>query len=352
MTFTHPLAATLLASAALLAGCDGPPPAGDAPLRTNRILSEGGNIPGQVLYPRATDADDSGIWLVDKAGRVQRLDAETGEHTRYFTLAEIEQGKPTGLTMAPLPADPTRLGLWVAETHNFRVIVLDPAQMTSGEQPEPVASFGAFGTDPGQFTYVTDVAVLTDDQNRVERIYVSEYGGNDRITILDADYNVISTFGEFGVGGTEAESESNPLFNRPQSVEIDRDTRELIVTDSCNHRLGRFTLEGELIAWIGAPDADLFRYPYGLLILEGRKALVAEFGGNRLALVDLDAGAVIRRLGVPGRERGELASPWGLAAIEDEVFVLDSSNNRVQVIDAPALPQPRYAETERNEGRS
>jgi hypothetical protein len=94
------------------------------------------------------------------------------------------------------------------------------------------------------------------------------------------------------------------IFNRPQSIEIDRAARELVITDACNHRLGRFTLDGELIAWIGAPEDDTFRYPYGLLLLEGRQALVAEFGGNRLSLVDLDAGAVIRTLGCAGPRAG------------------------------------------------
>ncbi|MEM7623474.1 MAG: hypothetical protein AAF235_09760 [Planctomycetota bacterium] len=342
MTNIRTLSAILMAFT--LTGCERAPPPDGAPLDTNRILSEGGNNPGQVLYPRAIDADDSGIWLVDKAGRVQRFDGDSGEVTHSFTLADIEQGKPTGITIAPLPTDPSRLGLWIAETHNFRVIVLDLEQITSDTQPAPVASFGSFGQEAGQFIYVTDVAVLTNTDNTIHRIYVSEYGSNDRITIFDADYNVIKAFGTFGVGMPD--NASDIILNRPQSIEIDRQARELIITDSCNHRLGRFTLDGELIAWIGAPDDDTFRYPYGLLLLDNRQALVAEFGGNRLSLVDLDAGAVIRTLGVPGRERGQLASPWGLAAIGDEVFVLDSANNRIQVINSPAPPQPRYAAVE------
>lgn len=350
MTFNRSFAAAgagaIAALAIVLPACGPGDPAGDAPLLTRRVLSEGGKNPGQVLYPRAIDADHAGIWLIDKAGRVQRLDADSGEHTHMFTLAEIEQGKPTGITTAPLPTDPGRMGLWIADTHNFRVTVLDPKDITGNQQPQPVASFGSYGEAPGQFIYVTDVAVLTDEQNRVERIYVSEYGGNDRVTILDGDYNLISTFGTFGVGTPDNAFEV--IFNRPQSIEIDREARELIITDACNHRIGRFTLDGQLIAWIGAPEADLFRYPYGLLLLEGRQALVAEFGGNRLALVDLDAGTVIRTLGIPGREAGQLASPWGLAAIDAEVFVLDSSNNRVQVIRTPAPPQPRYAAPERS----
>ncbi|MEO1717952.1 MAG: hypothetical protein AAFR76_12660 [Planctomycetota bacterium] len=346
MTFVRTVCYLLIAVA--LAGCDRAPPPDGAPLQTKRILSEGGNHPGQVLYPRAIDADATGIWLIDKAGRVQRLDAETGEHTHYFTLAKIDQGRPCGITVAPLPNDPSRHGLWVAETHNFRVIVLDPQDITSDRQPEPVATFGSFGTEPGRYIYVTDVAVLTNDNNNsIERIYVAEYGSNDRVTILDADYNVITTFGTFGVGGTEADSESNPLMNRPQSLAIDREAQELVVADSCNHRLGRFTLDGDLIAWIGSPQADQFRYPQNLLLLEDRKALVAEFGGNRLSLVDLETGATIRTLGTPGRERGQLASPWALAAVDDEVFVLDSANNRIQVIDAPAPPQIRYVYPER-----
>ncbi|MEM8758306.1 MAG: hypothetical protein AAGF47_11055, partial [Planctomycetota bacterium] len=132
------------------------------------------------------------------------------------------------------------------------------------------------------------------------------------------------------------------VFNRPQSIAIDPAAGELIVADACNHRLGRFSLDGELIAWIGGPGVELFSYPYGIALLEDRRVVVTEFGGNRVSLVELDSGSIVRRFGAPGREAGELASPWGIAVRGEEAFVLDSGNNRIQVFDAPGRPIDPY----------
>ncbi|MHC4447076.1 MAG: hypothetical protein ACYSXF_04740 [Planctomycetota bacterium] len=44
-------------------------------------------------------------------------------------------------------------------------------------------------------------------------------------------------------------------------------------------------------------------------------------------------------MGIYGRvgpRPGELQYPWGVDGTEDRVFVLDSGNNRVQVIRSPA----------------
>ena len=64
--------------------------------------------------------------------------------------------------------------------------------------------------------------------------------------------------------------------------------------------------------------------------------LVAEYGGNRIRHVDLETGETLGVFGTPGRELGQLASPWGAVVLGDELFVLDSGNNRLQVMATPA----------------
>lgn len=324
-------------------GCGDP---SDAPDRLDHtaLFGEPGRSPGQFLYPRAMDADDHSLWIADKSARVQRLDPRTGAPIAGFSMPDTAQGMPTGLTLAPHPADPRRIALWIPDTHYHRVLVYDTAEIGpdsaqgTAPTPAPIARFGDYGTGPGQFIYLTDVAVLTGPDGALERVYVTEYGGNDRVSIFDPSFRFISSFGRFGVG----DDDQGVRFNRPQSIEIDPSRRELVIADACNHRIGRFTLDGRLIAWIGSPTDETFSYPYGLRLLEGGRALVAEFGGNRLALVDLGTGAVIKRLGIPGREPGELASPWAVAAHGRRAYALDSGNNRVQVFSLPAQALPRY----------
>ena len=319
----------------VVAACDERAEAGESGrLEVRRVLGEPGRAPGQLMYPRGIASADDQLWVVDKGARVQQLDPETGRGIRLFTTPKYDNGKPTGITMAPMPGEDARLGLYVADTHEHRVLVYDVA---SGSD-EPALEFGSMGIEDGQFTYPTDVAVLTDGAGRVERIYVSEYGGHDRISAFSPELEFLFSFGEFGVAHEGDSTEHRVVFDRPQSIAVDSDARELIVTDACNHRVGRFTLEGEHIAWIGGGTSDMLRYPYGLELIGRRQALIAEFGGNRVSRVDLDSGEVLGVIGEPGREMGQLAMPWGIAVLGDELFVLDSGNNRIQVVKLGGVP--------------
>jgi hypothetical protein len=223
----------------------------------------------------------------------------------------------------------------------------DPAAVTSRTvegPPEPVVSFGAYGFGDGQFVYPTDVALLLsgDPARPVTRIYVSEYGGNDRISIWEPDADdpllirYVRSFGEHGSG-------PGVIFHRPQSITVDAARQELIVADSGNHRIGRFTLEGERIAWIGGMETaggeEGFHYPYGVTLLDDGTFLICEYGGCRLRRVDLHAaepeGVWLGRYGVAGRLAGELFNPWGAAVIGKTGYVLDSGNSRVQAFRLP-----------------
>jgi DNA-binding beta-propeller fold protein YncE len=107
-----------------------------------------------------------------------------------------------------------------------------------------------------------------------------------------------------------------------------------VVTDACNHRIGRFTLDGVLIGWIGSPLAmgdgpGQFRFPYGLASLGDGTVMVSEYGGNRVQRIDLASGQGLGTWGHTGRGDGELAAPWAVAVVGREAFVVDSGNNRV-----------------------
>lgn len=338
-------AAVVLAGLALLVGgCDQSPDA-EQHLPTERVLCEAGAFPGQFSYPRAIDADGAHLWVVDKAARVQQIDPTTGRAGVWWRMPDFDLGKPTGLTVAPAArADGSLVeALYVADTHYHRVMVYAiPESMPDAPkeiEPEVLAEFGSFGEEPGQFIYPTDVAVLmSDDGACIERIYVSEYGGNDRISVFDAEHRFLFAIGHPGEGQDPAAAE----FARPQSIAIDTHRRELLVTDACNHRLGRFTLDGELLGWIGAPtpapDAAVrFDFPYGLVLLADSTVLVTEFGGSRVQQIDPARGVSLRAFGHAGRGEHEVATPWASAVIGRETYLLDSGNNRILVARLPGV---------------
>ncbi len=327
----HNLSRLCLACAliALISACDRSQSRPGEALIPVRELGGVGLEPGLFNYPRAMDGGLGSLWVIDKSARVQRLDPETGHCIAWFFMPEFDRGMPTGITIAPfLDGSPA---LYIADTHEHRVLVFAPPE--SADEPPPLlASFGDFGEGPGQFIFPTDVAVLEDDSGRPVRIFVSEYGGNDRISVFDArrtlrgEDGFLFSFGSQGAG-------DGPVFDRPQSLAIDPTRDELIVCDAINHRIGRFTLDGDLVRWLDGRRADGtggLDYPYGLLMLADGRVLISQFGASRIALMDLETGVIEREYGVPGRGPGELSTPWALCALDGLCFVLDSGNNRIQ----------------------
>jgi DNA-binding beta-propeller fold protein YncE len=350
--------AAVIAAPLLMGGCWHDRTAEVAePLEVRRVLGEVGTSPGQFAYPRAMDFDGEHLWVVDKTGRVQRIDPETGRCLGGWKMPETLLGKPTGLTVAPgLEGEEL---VYVADTHYHRVVAYRPPPVPPGVTPsrdliidgeaEVAFAFGEYGDGPGRFIYPTDVAVVTDrSTGRAARVYVSEYGGSDRISVYEPDgagsFKFVSSFGRFGSG-----SQAEPVeFNRPQSIAIDRASGRLVIADACNHRIGIFTAEGALVSWIGSPESagdgpGRFRYPYGVFLVGESSGtsmgsvLVAEFGNNRVQRVDLDAGRCLGLFGGAGRLEGQLATPWAVTAGAGEVFVLDSQNNRIVAARVPGV---------------
>ena len=322
------------AGAAALPGCGeshGAANAPPAPLQTTAVFGEVGLSPSQFTYPRAIDTDGTSLWVIDKAAHVQRLSPTTGKATAMWSMPDSVLGKPCGVTIGPDGL------VYIPDTHYHRVMVYKPPAGLD-DKAELVSQWGEFGEGPGQFIYPTDVAFLTGKNGSIERIYVTEYGGNDRISAFGPDHRFLFSFGKFGEGADPASVE----FTRPQSIQVDAQRRWLVATDACSHRVGVFTLDGALVRWIGSAGAagsgtDQFAYPYGLALRPDGTALVTEFGNHRIHHIDLETGATVGIYGRPGRGEGELTNPWALTVLGDTVYVLDSNNARVQGFRAPPL---------------
>lgn len=316
----------------MLAGCDDRSK-GAAPFPVVAVIGELGQSPGQFIYPRALDNDGTSIWVIDKAAHVQRLDPKTGDPLCGWSMPDSALGKPVGVTIAP--DEEGRSAVYIPDTHYHRLMVYRPPDSPGGA-PQLLHQVGEFGEGPGQFIYPTDVAVLTGPNGRPERIFVAEYGGHDRINVFDAAFKFLFAFGSPG----DSADPANIQFDRPQSIAIEPTMHELIVTDSSNHRVGRFTLDGRLVAWIGSPESagtglGQFRYPYGLFLPGDGTALVSEFGNNRVQQIDLKTGAGLGAWGRGGRGDGEVVTPWGVTVMGQTAYVLDSGNNRVLAYPAP-----------------
>lgn len=271
------------------------------------VWCETGTGKQQTVYPRGIcySKQDNTFFIVDRMARIQHLDSH-GRWLNEWRMAEHTRGKPIGLTVGPDG------NVYVADTHYGRVMVFTPGG-------ELVRSFGSEGRGPGQFIYPTDVGF-----DRAGRVYVSEYGDNDRIQVFDAGGGYVGAFGRFGDGEGE--------FSRPEGLVVDGDL--VYVTDSCNHRIVVFRTDGTYVRSMGKLGSGLgeFRFPYGIDQDSRGHLIVSEFGNNRVQAIEKGTGRGVRTWGVAGREEGQLAYPWGVAVDrEDRIVVVDSGNNRMQV---------------------
>ena len=291
----------------LLAGCD----LGKTP---DAIWGETGRGPGQLVYPRAIayDPADRSFFVVDRTARVQHFSGE-GKFLNGWSMPANQLGKPVGVSVGPDG------NVWVPDTHYHRVIVYTPAGVE-------VRRFGA-AYDPrkgeaasaGTFIYPTDVAFDAEG-----RVFVSEYGGHDRVQVFTQTGKFLYAFGRFGEGPGE--------FNRPQSMVIEGNT--VYLTDACNHRVVVYKTDGTFVRNFGRVGGGPgeFRFPYGMDRDAAGNLVICEYGNNRVQKVDPATGKSLGTWGEAGRSPGQLAYPWAVAVDgKGRVVAVDAGNNRLQV---------------------
>ncbi len=166
------------------------------------------------------------------------------------------------------------------------------------------------GIAAGQFIYPVGLAIAGDGT-----IFVSEYGGNDRIQVFAADGRLLRSWGRYG----EADGE----FKRPQGLALAGE--RLYVADAANHRIQVFMPDGTFVMSWG----DV-RYPYSVAVDADGNVLVAEYGRHQVSKFRPD-GTRLATAGGPGSGPARLDTPWAAVPAGERVFVVDSGNHRVQV---------------------
>ena len=227
--------------------------------------------------------------------------------------------------------------------------------------------WGANGTGAGRFAEPVGLGV--DDQGR---LYAVDHQ-NHRIQVFDASGAFERMWG-WGVDTGAAQLEvctpaSLPCLpglsgngagqlNRPVDLEVAA-SGHVYVSDTHNHRIQKFGLDGALVATWGAlgGGAGQLDQPHGLALDAAGNVYVAEHLAHRLQVFDsggaflrmwgwgVDTGAAQLEVctpaslpcqpGIQGAGGGQLAHPNGLAvAAGGEVFVAETTNPRIQVFDA------------------
>ncbi|RME06636.1 MAG: TIGR03663 family protein [Anaerolineae bacterium] len=205
------------------------------------------------------------------------------------------------------------------------------------------AIFGENGTQPGEFERPRDVAVAPDGS-----IYVADTG-NHRIQHIGIQGEVLHVWGTF------ADSSQGPAhpgtFYEPWGVAVGPDG-SVYVADTWNHRVQKFTAEGEFITQWGyfgqGETATAFWGPRDVVVDGSGRVYITDTGNKRVVVFDAD-GNFITSFGSAGLLAGQFDEPVGLAVdAQGRVYVADTWNQRVQVFEpdesglhyAPVLEWP------------
>lgn len=165
------------------------------------------------------------------------------------------------------------------------------------------------------FTFKKPYSVATDSAGRV---FVSDTGWGG-VLVFDRDNDAFGWRGDKGQGA----------LNKPSGIAIGANDH-LYVADILLQRVHEFGPAGEFIRTIGA---GVLVQPVGVAIDEKTNRLwVVDSRLHGLALFDLDTGAHVRTVGKRGSDDGNFNFPTNVA-IGAEVYVTDTMNFRVQVLD-------------------
>jgi predicted membrane-bound mannosyltransferase/DNA-binding beta-propeller fold protein YncE len=204
-------------------------------------------------------------------------------------------------------------------------IVADPYEQGQAALQADVI-LGTTGAEPGNFNMPRNLAFAPDGS-----LYVADTN-NHRIQHLAPDGSVLNVWGTYS--GGENTQPAGGTFYEPWGVAVGPDG-SVYVTDTWNHRIQRFTAQGEFIQMWGylgqAENPDAFWGPRGLVVDSQGRVYVADTGNKRIAIFDADGG-FIGQFGTTGMGPGQFNEPVGLAMDQEgRIYVTDTWNQRVQV---------------------
>jgi DNA-binding beta-propeller fold protein YncE len=165
-------------------------------------------------------------------------------------------------------------------------------------------------------------------------VYVAD-ANNHRIQHFSAQGEFLDEWGSFA-DASLGEAPGGTFFE-PWSVAVSPDGRFVYVADTWNHRIQKFTANGQFVEMWGVFGQDTGDFsmwgPRDLVVDEAGNILVVDTGNKRIKVFDAN-GNFVSQFGEFGLGDGQFDEPVGIGydPATDRVFVADTWNQRVQVL--------------------
>jgi uncharacterized protein (TIGR03663 family) len=169
-------------------------------------------------------------------------------------------------------------------------------------------------------------------------IYIAD-SRNHRVVHVDITGKVLNQWGTFADGS--AIPAGNGTFNEPWGIAVSGEGF-VYVTDTWNHRIEKFDLDGRFInAWgiFGQGETPNSLYgPRGLAVDSKGRVYLTDTGNKRVIIYDSN-GKYLTQFGSAGFEPGQFDEPVGIAVDKNgTVYVVDTWNQRIQTFTSVETP--------------
>ena len=328
---------------------------------------EGPATEAKLNWPTGVAVDDSGnVYIADRNNeRVRRVDADgiitTFAGTGEWGYDSDEDGGPATEALLNWPADvalDANGNIYIADEYNNRIRKVDSEGIITtvagmkrptlevGEEEEEEADENVGDHGPATSALLNrPTGVALDKEGN---LYIADRN-NHRVRKVNAEgiITTIAGMADEGFSGDEGPATSAQL-DSPSGVAVD-EGGYIFIADTGNNRIRQIDPDGLITTLAGGEDGDDGSDTGGQLAAPRDVALdsdgnlyVTDSGNHQIHAIS-DTGMATRVAGIEGLGDGgpateaRLLEPTGLALVDGTIYITDTGNNRIRVVDASGI---------------
>ncbi|RDW16744.1 6-bladed beta-propeller [Oceanobacillus chungangensis] len=282
------------------------------------VTGQSGDSGSRLFYPRGVNLDTNGdVYIVDTTNhKVKKYNSN--HQYQYSTDLGIYYLEPS------FPSQVLPLGdgyFIVSDTGNSRLIKFRGYSTYASVQ----SYLGNLRNADGVFSEPVGIAVDNNDD-----VYITDTF-NHRVQKFDNSGTLLNKWGgNNGDGGPSAYGINYWQFIAPKQITYNGKYNEMVIADTGNSRIQVFSKNG---SWLSNFGYYHLSFPMGVTTTSDGYYYVADTGNNRVVNFN-PFGVFVSSWGAEGLNNGEFRQPTFITVdSQDNLYVVDRYNSRIQKFD-------------------